>query len=194
VSLDTDLIRARAAAATEGPWELEPIFDDGSGYRLVHRWRTPDRRGRDGTTEREEWVCGDLNVSDADAEFIAAARTDVPALCDELDRTREALRRYGWHIEHCPARWGGESVENDMVLEDFHLECTCGFRAALAGVEVPQPAAEDEPLGVAKRCQYFSTDQPGVGHCQWCAEGGLCPDEAVPLVVDSPTKEDKNDE
>lgn len=31
-------------------------------------------------------------------------------------------------------------------------------------------------LGVAKRCQFFSTDQPGVGHCYWCADGGTCPD------------------
>jgi hypothetical protein len=60
----------------------------------------------------------------------------------------------------------------------------------LLDVRVWTHAAEPEAQGVAKRCQYFSTDQPGVGHCYWCAEGGLCPDEAVaaslPVVPPEP--------
>jgi hypothetical protein len=54
-----------------------------------------------------------------------------------------------------------------------------------------EPAAMIDPSGkTAKRCQYFSTDQPGVGHCYWCAYGGLCPDEAAGSGI--PTPEPQN--
>ncbi|GAA4681242.1 hypothetical protein [Phytohabitans rumicis] len=64
MSLDLDAIRARLAAATAGPWRAHP---DG----LV--WA--DRPG--------DPVSGSTEVEDA--EFIAHARTDVPALLAELD-------------------------------------------------------------------------------------------------------------
>ena len=60
-------IRARAEAATEGPWRID-------GRRVVYE--------RDGWAEM---VTPILHVS-ADATFIAAARTDVPELVAEVER------------------------------------------------------------------------------------------------------------
>lgn len=67
--LDTDAIRAREQAATEGPWATEPRLS----YTSI--------RSSDDITRADA-------VREADAEFIAAARTDVPALLAEVDRLR----------------------------------------------------------------------------------------------------------
>ena len=60
-------IEARTNAATEGPWELlgDGEYVSGPGILVA-----PDDGG----------------VTSADAEFIAAARTDVPALLDALEK------------------------------------------------------------------------------------------------------------
>ena len=67
--LDLAAIKARCAAATPGPWRL---------------------------SRSEEIICGDDmylidggGIAPSDAEFIAAARTDVPALVAEVVRLRE---------------------------------------------------------------------------------------------------------
>lgn len=63
-------IRAQADAATEGPWELlgDGEYVSGPGILVA-----PDDGG----------------VTSADAEFIAAARTTVPALLDALEAMLE---------------------------------------------------------------------------------------------------------
>ena len=81
-------IRAQADAATEGPWELlgDGEYVSGPGILVA-----PDDGG----------------VTSADAEFIAAARTTVPALldladaaldlADQLDAEDDAMHDfYGW--------------------------------------------------------------------------------------------------
>ena len=69
---DLDAIRARAEAATEGPWEAEALEGN-----IV----TPTQ----GTiVEVYSWT-------DADAEFIAHAREDVPALLAEVEQLRAEL-------------------------------------------------------------------------------------------------------
>ena len=63
-------IRKQADAATEGPWELlgDGEYVSGPGILVA-----PDDGG----------------VTSADAEFIAAARTTVPALLDALEKVLE---------------------------------------------------------------------------------------------------------
>ena len=63
-------IRAQADAATEGPWELlgDGEYVSGPGILVA-----PDDGG----------------VTSADTEFIAAARTTVPALLDALEKVLE---------------------------------------------------------------------------------------------------------
>lgn len=83
---DTMVIKARAEAATPGPW-------------LRFMDRVPGRRssvdvailkaGRPGEVcGFDQWKA----PSEADAAFMVCARTDVPALCDRVDALEAALR------------------------------------------------------------------------------------------------------
>jgi beta-galactosidase GanA len=73
-------IRARAEAATSGPWER--VGYDNDPY-LSCTWRIA------GPTYYNLAV----NANKADAEFIAAARQDIPRLLDEVERLRSVLER-----------------------------------------------------------------------------------------------------
>lgn len=70
-SIDLDAIRARVDAATVGPWSVaEQTHGDWFGIQ-------------------DEWLALGSMFGSADAEFIAHARTDVPALLAEVERLRE---------------------------------------------------------------------------------------------------------
>jgi len=71
--------RALAEAATPGPWNVEEFFDpeDGTRYRGIYGWHD----------DGEEYLC----LSEADAHFVAAARTALPELLAENDRLRATL-------------------------------------------------------------------------------------------------------
>jgi hypothetical protein len=77
--LDLDAIEARAEAATPGPWRQTTSK---RGYRDV--LQTPDSYG-------DRMIA--KGCPNADADFIAAARTDIPALVAELRAAREAKER-----------------------------------------------------------------------------------------------------
>jgi hypothetical protein len=111
--LDTKAIRARADAATAGPW-AEGVSDAMSNeqqlarlaQRLLAGTRTkypcvwvpshPETRvGADADRPEHAVVICDLGngpTGDANMAFIAAARTDVPALCDRVEALERALR------------------------------------------------------------------------------------------------------
>ena len=80
-----DEIKARAAAATGGPWKWDnrriPTLNGMAGSRDVYRYETEvieaDHNGECGCRSACQL---DLTVGPADAEFIAHARTDVPVL------------------------------------------------------------------------------------------------------------------
>ena len=72
--LDLDAIEARADAATEGPW-----FNNRNGVVIVESHPLAPT-----VSENSSW---------GDAEFIAAARADIPALVAELRAAREAKER-----------------------------------------------------------------------------------------------------
>lgn len=79
-----DEIEARANAATQGPWEWHPYM--GSGATLAKPNRPFHELNILKTTD-------DWPPVAADAEFIAAARTDVPALLAEVRRLQAAVER-----------------------------------------------------------------------------------------------------
>ncbi|MDP9406610.1 MAG: hypothetical protein M3P95_01610 [Actinomycetota bacterium] len=70
---DLEQVRARALAATEGPWQRHgsDVWAEGSPDPLF--------RGRDGSAEVR-------HQADADAEFVAHAREDVLQLLALLDQ------------------------------------------------------------------------------------------------------------
>jgi hypothetical protein len=77
-ALDLPAIRAGAEAATSGPWEF-----DGEPHNIII-WSSPENR-----------VCFMTSNGrpENNAMFIVGARTDIPALCDEVDRLRGEVAR-----------------------------------------------------------------------------------------------------
>lgn len=86
-ALDLAAIEQRANAATEGPWEPQCVQPrmDGAHQWWIKAGRLP--RGLNATGTH------------ADVEFVAAARTDVPALVArvrELEAVTAAVRELHW--------------------------------------------------------------------------------------------------
>ncbi len=103
MTLDLDPIKARADAATEGPWGVEDarVFGD------------------DGRTQ----VCT-LSGTRAwlpDAAFIAHARADVPALMDEVERLRGRIEAL--HPREVIAVHEGYGEEAWCPECQFHYPC-----------------------------------------------------------------------
>lgn len=100
--LDLDAIEARANAATDGPWfwrntqgRSGDVYLQGARTRIVMAFKRmgmngaqPMFRGLDGLL----YESADVNINQfPDAEFIAYARTDVPALVAALRDARAAI-------------------------------------------------------------------------------------------------------
>jgi len=83
---DLEAIRGRADRATPGPWCVA-----GSPRNFVVARHGASERCSDNPVLWADDDC--LGGSAADAEFVAAARSDVPRLVDEVDRLREILNR-----------------------------------------------------------------------------------------------------
>jgi hypothetical protein len=114
-------IEARAAAATLGPWFGQSTGIYGNGFQLVGR--APD-------------------TAATDLEFIAAARTDIPALVAEVRRLREALMYYS--LATVVSSWGYEELGSDWEVAREALglpELTPEERRDILGE--PEPFEED---------------------------------------------------
>lgn len=87
--LDLEAIKARAAAATEGPWEW-------GNPTIGQHWSRPEPWAE---VVNADVACGSYCYggsvrpieSDADGQFIAHAREDIPALVAEVDELRRRL-------------------------------------------------------------------------------------------------------
>ena len=87
-------IKARAEAATEGPWEWTqyrvPTLEGWKGDPATYRWQTEvleaDHNGECGCRSACQL---ELTVLPPDAEFIAHSRTDVPALVAAVEAVLE---------------------------------------------------------------------------------------------------------
>jgi hypothetical protein len=90
-SLDLDATEARAAAATEGPWQATEALDadPDAAIGVAAGWVDDEYTSMVVTTSGSaSYDLGEPTDKPADAEFIAAAREDVPALVDALRRAR----------------------------------------------------------------------------------------------------------
>lgn len=86
MKVDVETIRARADAATPGPWEQRENRDEGHGVSTVDPlW---PGRGHD-------IVCLGSDGLFADLVFIAHARADVPALCGASRRRGGRWQPFG---------------------------------------------------------------------------------------------------
>lgn len=86
MTIDLDAIRARAEAATPGPWTMRdgwgPTTDGLMHFTRIANGDHDSVLSADGP---------DIAGSRANAEFIAHARHDIPALLAEVDRLRSQL-------------------------------------------------------------------------------------------------------
>ena len=99
--MDIVEIRQRVEKATPGRWSLQPADweCDCGGDEDGHAHTSPDQC-RDGWWRDAAWVAGPILIehgdgwtgfNDADADFMAHARKDVPALCDALEAAKAKL-------------------------------------------------------------------------------------------------------
>ena len=126
---DLDAIEQRANAATEGPWEAGDDDWDGGYIRMpadgfgVAYIATHIQQGAD--------------EGCADAEFIAHARADVPALLAEVRRLRaDAEQAYSW-ARQIADRYGDDwPHEGGCMGDPADSGCPlCRLLAALNGGE-----------------------------------------------------------
>ena len=102
-----DQIEARAEAATPGPWTTNGAGEVSQHWSCPQPWKTVV-----GTEVACMAYCYGGSAKgverDEDAEFIAAARTDVPALVDALRAVLELHAERSWGCAVCE--------EQDQVL------------------------------------------------------------------------------
>jgi hypothetical protein len=92
-------IKARAEAATPGPWETREDSDFYQGGRYIgtgpyHYTTGSEKPGRPSTHPEDCYFKTDVcrvQSGEADETFIAHARTDVPALLAEVERLKAEL-------------------------------------------------------------------------------------------------------
>lgn len=111
-----DAIQARANAATNGPWEVNGPDERWAAISsgpdsVIHAYTEHASDCVGCTCERD----ADVAISAEDAEFIAAARTDVPALVAALRAVLDLHRPEAWRgtgvlvCAHCRPAWTGSN-------------------------------------------------------------------------------------
>lgn len=108
--MNLDEAECRAKVATPGPWRLG-TYNVWADVRIVARTDTA------APGSRREFV---RDEDDANADFIAHARTDVPALIAEVRRLREALAVYA-ERKHWD-QWTPEDSEAVITWEPENAE------------------------------------------------------------------------
>ena len=116
-------LRALAAQATPGPWEW-----NGEGLTVPSR-KSIDREH--GETIQFFRMGKDGACWDADATFIAACSpTTINGLLDEIEQMREALKKYGRHLDTCVPVPCVEPTKPHNCSGD---PCICGLDALTQG-------------------------------------------------------------
>ena len=104
-------IRARAEAATPGPWRVVEDIEWGTGAAEYHWYRYVD-----GPTDYgDEYGYEYQILSREDAAFIAHAREDIPALVAEVERLQAELARVRPVVE-AAQRWHVAAQHYDAAM------------------------------------------------------------------------------
>lgn len=133
-------IEQREAAATPGPWgtyeaggggRIDIAADmehTGYGYRCRREIARLDEEPIDNDRSHDHWdEDDDWSQVHHDAEFVAHARSDVPALVAEVKRLKAALRDACDHIAEQDSEIGAQSIRanaaeqttRDQIAADF---------------------------------------------------------------------------
>ena len=151
-------IEQRAQAATEGPWQLdyESDWDDfGTRFDYVHHLvgpRTPYTQYPESPNATKITEIAEL--SNADAEFIAAARTDVPALAAEVRRLSAALADATdvYTLRERGLRVLGDEQCCELACDGGACEscpcCCAGWCVAGHNAEIPDPVNDAENYAI----------------------------------------------
>ncbi|MEH0552538.1 hypothetical protein [Streptomyces sp. B21-101] len=186
-ALDLDDIETRANAATPGPWCTDSweIYQGTEYEPGLSMWIGETCRG---TT--------DLEQDRADAAFVAAARTDVPALLAEIRRLRAELAEYEvLNPQQCP-----KGVHADWLVDSeyAHVCPWCEnerLRARVAELEGGANGPDTLPAWLHWRFGPHGqpwSDVPAEDQALWehqaravrraVARGGFKPRPATPAV------------
>lgn len=123
---DLEAITARADAAAEGPWETR--LSSSPVERMLGNW----------VIDTSEDASDPRNINyevhgEAEAQFIAHAREDVPALVGEVRRLRNALTDIAKHQEDM-----ADGLDDSITHEQIHEQLLLGMRAATDAREATQ--------------------------------------------------------
>lgn len=139
--LRLDEIEARANAATPGPWTVSEDYSDvvgPEGDQLASYWN-PTSETRNG-------------------EFIAHARTDVPALVAEIRRLRAELAQYEvLNPQQCPA---GEHADWLVDSEYAHACPWCVIEKLRSAAETHVVADDSDDPEHIDDCPGCNTATP----------------------------------
>lgn len=146
--LDLDVIEARAAAATPGPWEANAeqyhsefgTIIGGEVKPIAQAWLS----GEDG------WV---YPLTPADAVFIAAARSDVPALAAEVRRLRVELAEARDEATKC-----GENYRRTAIECAHRGDKIDQLQRELVAAQADQRRLKDELRLARDRAAAFESD------------------------------------
>jgi hypothetical protein len=117
-ALELQAIRTRVRAASNGPWSVQRIpnsFDSQAGDKFTH----PCVRGF--RVPRRLYNLAWQQV-EADAEFIACCRQDLPALIEEIDHLRSVIEEMHGAV--------GELIERNEPASRDELSRISEFAAA----------------------------------------------------------------
>lgn len=111
---ELDVIKARANAATDGPW----TYDQSDMIRAnYYQYHIADIRGYGGNLPME-----------ANGEFIASARTDIPLLLAEIERIKEI--RDKWYVQYDKERTLLNTQRDNLLIECGRLKTELANRTS----------------------------------------------------------------
>lgn len=117
---DLDAIRARCEAATPGPWRVDgSTYDEDCNEHLAPY-------GLEGPNERLIWSSGGGEYAHPDmatAQFIAAARTDIPALLAYIDELERRLKEIGAQVDELREQYDSVLEANVQAMDGRLWRC-----------------------------------------------------------------------
>lgn len=130
--MDISEIRKRMERATPGPWTLRPAQwqCDCGGNEAGYAHETPDGCP-EGYWLEAAWVDGIAvlefsdgftGLTDADADFMAHAREDIPALCDALaaeQKEAQGWRKHAIDMQNAAERYDAKCRAAETALAEY---------------------------------------------------------------------------